>query len=340
MLSCRNGRFRHCGVFSILLGMCVFHGCGSETRLPSGVYVSPGIVDFGHLVDETSLNVEFQIVNSTEEPVEIVNTKLSCSCSNLSLKSRSISAGESVPVQMTAEIAGRYGRQEFQALLYTDNVATPILRLIAVGTLSSTKIVNGYHSVGNCVAGQEVETVVVISKKGATSVKALSGESDVQVVRVKDGGEVWLCDVKFNAPSRVGAFELPFAVTAEGESTWREQVVSIRGTVIGRWKVTERVYLGYLRIGESAKASFAVEDRFKNTHFGNSNRIMSCTAAGGSHLLTFKPRIEKNGGEVTIDIEFRGSPSSGPFDEMFQVTLLTSSAEEVVPVHVAAQILK
>ena len=183
-------------MFSLWL---VLAGCGVRGQ-PEGLYVSPGVVDLGELQDHDLMTAEFDIVNSTSGVVAIIDSKVSCGCSELTLEASVISPGESVTATLNADIDGLHGNHVFEAVLYTDRQTSPEVRLIAKALLTSTKPVVGFHQAGKCVVKQTVSTSVVVRKEGSTGIQIVPDQSDVKLVEIRDVGDRWICVVEFEAP--------------------------------------------------------------------------------------------------------------------------------------------
>lgn len=87
------------------------------------IRVQPPEYNFGRVAQGTLVKARFVVFNEGKAPLQIQEIKPSCSCSVLSWERRTVAAGDSLPVEVAFNTAGKVGRQRksFTILSNADN---------------------------------------------------------------------------------------------------------------------------------------------------------------------------------------------------------------------------
>jgi uncharacterized protein (DUF58 family) len=93
-----------CRLLLLSIGIGLF---AQEVR----IRILPEEYNFGTVTQGTLVKARFSIRNEGTKPVAIQDIKPSCSCSVTSWERREIAPGDSLPVQVSFNTAGKIGRQ-------------------------------------------------------------------------------------------------------------------------------------------------------------------------------------------------------------------------------------
>ncbi|MEN3041148.1 MAG: DUF1573 domain-containing protein [Bacteroidia bacterium] len=93
---------------------------------PPHVTVNPSEQSFGRVSQGSLVKARFMVINSGKAPLQIQEIKPSCSCSVLSWERRTIAPGDSLPLEVSFNTAGKIGRQKksFTIISNADNSPT------------------------------------------------------------------------------------------------------------------------------------------------------------------------------------------------------------------------
>jgi hypothetical protein len=247
--------------------MLMVVGCSGNGAVP-GVYLTPTLQDFGTVLDQDMVEGKFAMSNTTAKTVQIVNTRVSCGCTDVHLSDMKIEPGQSIDLSLKAHLRGRYGLQTFEATVYTDSTSSPVLQArlsghVVVSDLSGTLPA----SLGAFFPGAMINSTVTIPAAGAsavavrTVVQQLESPLQVSAGRGPNKGGLFALNVSGRAPSKVGRFSIETHVTAAG-GDWKDATVLIEGVVMQRWKHPDQIYLGMIPAGKTARETIRIEDVF------------------------------------------------------------------------------
>ncbi len=261
-------------------GVANFWGCGTSENIPSGIYATPAVHDFGSPVDTAYVEGTFQIVNSTPDSIQIINTEVSCGCTELDLEQRVIPAGEAVLLRLRANVEGRFGPQVFNAILVTDSKSTPALSVQLTGHLATTKVsgVLGYD-LGSQLPNSEFNESVSVPKGTASTIRINgidsnnNGALDAEMIQSPSGS--WECKISGRTPKSNGDFTATITLVADNSSDWKEQALLIKGTVKSRWIYQEQCHVGIVGPGKSAKKTILIHDRYIRAPSISENPVIS-----------------------------------------------------------------
>jgi len=315
------------------LGLAAFlMGCDASQNPPAGIYVAPSVLDFGLAADESYVEGEFQLVNTTQHPVQIVNTEVSCGCTEIDLSERVIPAGGAISLRLRADIRGRYGPQVFDALLVTDNRSTPAIRARLSGRVITTKVAGKIvRDLGAYLPGARINDTIQIPKGGASTIKVLNisrvAGGSLSAKMASDLGDFWECRISGLAPLSKGGFTASITLVADDESDWKQQTLLVRAIVRSRWKYKRQCYLGFVPPGGSAKKSIRIGDQFAGTPVSRKNPVVSAKIVSVDGLIEADAYLGEMG-TVSLDVELKASDTPGPVTEKIVVALVTSDLQE------------
>jgi hypothetical protein len=91
------------------------------------VHVQPPEYNFGRVAQGTLVKARFVVLNEGKAPLQIQEIKPSCSCSVLSWERRTIAPGDSLPVEIAFNTAGKVGRQRKSFTILSNAANSPTL---------------------------------------------------------------------------------------------------------------------------------------------------------------------------------------------------------------------
>lgn len=283
----RQGAFAGTTGIFVLLGIFVgATGCGP--RLPPGVYASPSMKDLGVVADKDRVVADFEVVNTTALPVRILQTQQSCGCTSVDLPSDTIPPGGSIPVSVTIDLGGQYGRKDFESRLHTDSRVTPIVALGVRADVSAKRVDAGApFEIGSFPPGGDLRGTAAVYKGTNESARAVgcepgsAGSIRFSVAEADTPG-FFEVTASGTAPSTPGPFDLAVDVVARGGS-WERRRIVFHGSVKPRWLVPEIVSLGFLEPGKTVSRNVSIDDAFAGTV---QPRVIAVTAESSAAWLS------------------------------------------------------
>ena len=325
------------GFAKVLILACVLFGCTSER--PEAVYVSPAVVDFGSLEEQDQVGGSFKIVNGTARVIEIVNSRLSCGCSKLSLPKRTLEPGEVIDARLEADVSGRFGKQYFDALLITNSSICPTLRLVLQGNLSTKAVKESlFQQLGDFLPQQSVVKKVRFPKAGSTKISATVNDDSFTLSPGLDVGEHWEFEVSGSAPPRSGSFVVVISAVADGD--WEELNLEAEGNVRERWDCPTSFALGFLKPNEPTQVAVTLHDRFHGMPIGEEFMVL-----GGEVISPTKgfrgdvSGLADNSGFIAT-VNFDGQAEVGAVSQVLTILLRTSLGAEEIKVNFRGTILE
>ncbi|MDR1963168.1 MAG: DUF1573 domain-containing protein, partial [Planctomycetaceae bacterium] len=234
--------------------LCQFLGCHTDTSIPEGIYASPAVCDLGVVIDKEEITGDFKIINMNKKSVNIRSTKLSCGCSNLVLSNEVIPTGGNVDVKITTTLQGRYGPNLFDALIFTDDPANPVIQLqlranIAKKKLDGTVMLN-LGLLAPCEKINQSFSILPgaihsITVKNVQYDFTLPRESAIKISAVVVDSEGVKLKVEGGAPAQNGEFSINADLKAEG-ADWNEAKVILQGRVHPEISIPTTITLGFV----------------------------------------------------------------------------------------------
>ncbi len=105
-------------IIALLLPSCL--GCAQEARQQDGISTIPAILDFGHVhVSSSPLNMSFDILNNSTEPLKIEGIISGCGCTIVKIPQAAIPPGEKVTASVNVNLQGKTGEFSNRILVQT-----------------------------------------------------------------------------------------------------------------------------------------------------------------------------------------------------------------------------
>jgi Protein of unknown function (DUF1573) len=106
---------------AILLFIFLFSNCSGELSSQDAVVLSPESRDLGILETKHKLNIEFQIVNDSDEKRKIISHAQSCGCTKMKMLTKTIEPHKKLKIQLTFDPKNESGHFEKSAFIRLDN---------------------------------------------------------------------------------------------------------------------------------------------------------------------------------------------------------------------------
>ncbi len=91
------------------------------------IRVQPPEYNFGRVAQGTLVKARFVVLNEGKAPLQLQEIKPSCSCSVLSWERRTLAPGDSLPVEIAFNTAGKVGRQRKSFTILSNAANSPTL---------------------------------------------------------------------------------------------------------------------------------------------------------------------------------------------------------------------
>jgi hypothetical protein len=235
-------------------------GCVGRQVPVGGVYVLPNTLDLGNVGDGQPIEGVFKIVNKSRKAVNIKNIVLSCGCSDLILKTKTIPANGSVEAKLIVDAKGGCGQDIFDATIFTDNPVTPAVKLILVANII-TKHPDGaiLIDLGSFDYGTKFAQTFVTLPGKIKSVAVLDVQYDPPALASNGfnisaetlASEKVKLDISGTAPEDNINFTVAVTLKAEG-ALWETARVRFRGSIYQYIQLPVGVYLGFLENGKTS----------------------------------------------------------------------------------------
>ena len=212
-------------------------------------------------MDVENIAGNFKIVNTSDKAVNILETRLSCGCADINLSEEVIPANDFIEIKLTVALEGKYGPNAFEALLFTDDPAVPIIPLrfianIVVKNLDGTVMLN----LGLFSPEEQIDRSFTIlpGKVNAISVTDIlysslfSAAPSLAISAIHSINQDVQLSVVGIAPSKCGEFSIELSLVGEG-ADWGEARVHIKGTVQPEISIPASVSIGFIEPGQSSK---------------------------------------------------------------------------------------
>jgi hypothetical protein len=109
--------------------------------------------------DYPELKVSFPVINHTKSSVHFETVRPSCSCSSADLRHRDLEPGESTALEITANLRGRSGKQQFTVNLLEDSGrAWNYLLATTIYPRASFSVPNGVLQLGHAAPNHVGQT--------------------------------------------------------------------------------------------------------------------------------------------------------------------------------------
>ncbi len=127
-------------VWVLILGCFLQLGCNRARPVPGGLYAAPAVYDAGAVLDKDKIVGVFKLVNTSDKTIAIRNVKLSCGCSKVNLSKEVVTPNESIDVEITVNVKGKYGPNVFEAMVFTDSTDVPVVPLHVNANIAFRKL--------------------------------------------------------------------------------------------------------------------------------------------------------------------------------------------------------
>lgn len=319
------------GLVRTSLALCiVFSGCGQRGGIRPGVYVSPAVHSLGTVHNVQRLRENFEIVNTSDKDVRLLGSSQSCGCTSVELSSQLLPAGGTVTATLTVDVAGQFGRKDFEARIQTTSESNPVIRFGITADLAVTEVEGDTTlELGRLPPHGEVSREFPIYKGSVSSARpvgcdpATTGSFAIDL-RDADTPGFFILTVAGSAPREAGEFHYPIAIKSEGGS-WRTRRVVLHGSVVTRWRAPSVVSLGFLQKGRPREVEIEIEDAcagppnpaVRHARAVTTGNWLSAEAGVGSRgrvivrLSGNHPGVtEPVNGRVTVELETEDGPSA------------------------------
>jgi len=117
----------------LTLSMFIAAACGALLLAAPVITVDEGTYDFGEVLEGQFVTHVFALSNSGDEPLEIIQVRVTCGCTTTALPKSTLAPGESVPLEAQLDTAG-YGSAITKTIYVNSNdPTTPRLVLKITG---------------------------------------------------------------------------------------------------------------------------------------------------------------------------------------------------------------